>query len=100
MKARDNWKWLGLALMACCAVARSADTGDGTNAGGSERVCGKSAKTLAESFSDCKRGDIIGLTLVGTPGAAAACDFGKAILYSKGEPIACVYIGSVRQFAK
>jgi hypothetical protein len=74
---------------------------EGSNLSGTERTCGKAARTVGEAFSGCKRGDIIGLTLVPDTGVVSAlCDFTKTILYSRGEPVACVYTGAIRQGAK
>lgn len=87
-------------------IARSADTvrpggEDGSNANGIERVCGNGeAKNFNDTYANCKRGDIIGLGRATPLGVMSVCDFSKTVLYTKGEPIACVYTGSIRQTVK
>ncbi len=92
--------------LAVTGVARSADSArpgaeDGSNVTGAERVCGNGqAKTFAETYANCKRGDVIGLGRASPAGVMSVCDFTKTILYAQGEAIACVYTGSIRQTIK
>ncbi len=92
--------------LAVTGIARSADTvrpggEDGSNASGMERVCGNGeAKNFNDTYANCKRGDIIGLGRATPLGVMSVCDFSKTVLYTKGEPIACVYTGSIRQTVK
>lgn len=88
------------------SLAQSADSArpgaeDGSNVTGTERVCGNGqAKTFAETYTNCKRGDVIGLGRASQAGMMSVCDFTKTILYTQGEAIACVYTGSIRQTIK
>ena len=108
---RKDIKLIGMAMTAVIAItaaglARSADPvispgSDGTNNIGAERVCGNgAAKTFNDTYANCKRGDVIGLGRATPAGVMSVCDFTKTILYTQGEAIACVYIGSVRQTVK
>jgi len=92
--------------LAVTGIARSADAvrpggEDGSNPSGMERVCGNGqAKNFAETYANCKRGDVIGLGRASPAGVMSVCDFTKTILYAQGEAIACVYTGSIRQTVK
>lgn len=108
---RKDIKLFGTVMAAVIAIsaaglARGADpgispAGDGSNVNGAERVCGNGdAKTFNDTYANCKRGDIIGLGRATPLGVMLVCDFSKTVVYSKGEPIACVYTGSIRQTVK
>lgn len=95
-----------VAALTVAGLARSADTSvpagsEGSNPGGVERVCGNGeAKSFAETYANCKRGDVIGLGRASPSGVMSVCDFTKTILYTRGEAIACVYTGTIRQTVK
>ncbi|HLO94280.1 MAG TPA: hypothetical protein VK195_08180 [Burkholderiaceae bacterium] len=108
---RNGMKKLGAAsaavlVMSAGGLAHGAEPAvpagsEGSNITGQEHVCGNGeAKTLAETYANCKRGDLIGLGRASPLGVMSVCDFSKTILYTKGEAIACVYTGAVRQSAK
>lgn len=107
-KTVKGWALGAITVLAVAlgTLAHSADTSaltgsDGSNMNGAERVCGNgSAATFAEAYANCRRGDIIGLGRALPFGIMQVCDFSKTILYVKGEPMACVYIGSLRQQVK
>lgn len=83
-------------LMLSAGAAASEAIADGSNATGTERTCGTVARTVAETYSQCKRGDIVGIRTLESRDVMAVCDFSKTIYYVRGEAAACVFAGVLR----